>query len=49
VPLTVDGADTFVPPNYLKGFAPTDRKEIYDGLTVSTYLRKENFPAWITD
>jgi dihydrofolate reductase len=39
VPLTVAGADTFVPSNYLDGFAPTQIKEIGDGLTVKMYSR----------
>jgi dihydrofolate reductase len=39
VPLTVAGADTFVPPNYLDGFAQTQTKEIGEGLEVSIYNR----------
>jgi dihydrofolate reductase len=39
VPLTVAGADAFVPPNYLDGFVRTQTKEIGDGLEVSTYSR----------
>jgi len=39
VPLTVDGADTFVPKNYLVGFVLTDEEDIGDGLTVHKYVR----------
>ena len=39
VPLTVAGADAFVPPNYLDGFTRTQTKEIGEGLKVSTYSR----------
>jgi dihydrofolate reductase len=39
VPLTVAGADAFVPPNYLDGFMRTQMKEIGDGLTISIYGR----------
>jgi len=39
VPLTVDGADTFVPKNYLVGFVLTDEEDIGDGLTVQKYVR----------
>jgi dihydrofolate reductase len=42
VPLTVDGADTFVPRNYLDGFVKAGSEEIGDGLTVTTYLRKKH-------
>ena len=41
VPLTVEGADTFVPENYLEGFTLTESKEIGKDLTVSCYQRRE--------
>ena len=41
VPLTVEGADTFVPENYLEGFTRMESKEIEKGLTVSCYQRRE--------
>lgn len=39
VPLEVEGADTFVPDNYLEGFIHSGSKEIDEGLTVSFYTR----------
>jgi dihydrofolate reductase len=39
VPLTVTGADTFVPENYLEGFERTESKRIDDELSVSIYDR----------
>nr|AIA10744.1 dihydrofolate reductase [uncultured bacterium] len=39
VPLTVEDADTFVPPNYLEGFKQIGSKDLGDGLTVSFYER----------
>lgn len=41
VPLTVEGADTFVPENYLEGFKRSELKMIDEGLAVSTYVRVE--------
>lgn len=41
VPLTVEGADTFVPENYLDGFTPAAPKKIDQDLTVSVYVRKQ--------
>ena len=41
VPLTIAGADTFAPANYLEGFELTDRKSIDQDLTVSYYLREK--------
>jgi len=41
VPLTVEGADTFVPENYLEGFTRLESKEIEKDLTVSCYQRGE--------
>jgi dihydrofolate reductase len=39
VPLTVKGADAFVPENYLEGFKEAKSKEIGDDLTVRYYER----------
>lgn len=39
VPLTVEGADVFVPENYLEGFTKSDSKEIDENLVVSYYIR----------
>ncbi len=39
VPLTVEGADTFVPDNYLEGFRRVDSKSLEEGLKVSFYER----------
>jgi dihydrofolate reductase len=39
VPITVKGADTFMPKGYLDGFEATDSKPIGDGLTVKIYER----------
>jgi dihydrofolate reductase len=41
VPLTVEGADVFVPENYLEGFRLTESKRIAGDLTVSLYDRSE--------
>ena len=41
VPLAVEGADTFVPENYLESFTRTESKELEKGLTVSCYQRRE--------
>jgi dihydrofolate reductase len=37
VPLTVTGADAFMPEGYLNGFKVIDSKPLDDGLTVKTY------------
>ncbi len=42
VPLTIEGADAFVPENYLKGFVLTESKMIDDDLKVSFYTRKQS-------
>jgi dihydrofolate reductase len=42
VPLTVSGADTFVPPNYLDGFVLTETKIIGEDLNVSFYSRTQS-------
>ena len=39
VPLEVEGADTFVPENYLDGFKQTGTKTLGDELNVVTYER----------
>ena len=39
VPLTIKGADTFMPDAYLDGFEATDSKPIGEGLTVRFYER----------
>jgi len=39
VPLTVEGADVFVPENYLEGFSKTESKKIDEDLVVSYYIR----------
>ena len=39
VPLTVAGADAFVPENYLEGFELNQSKRIDEGLSVSSYTR----------
>jgi hypothetical protein len=39
VPLTVKGADAFMPEGYLEGFEERDLKQIGDGLTVKFYER----------
>ncbi|MEP6741010.1 MAG: dihydrofolate reductase [bacterium] len=40
VPLEVEGADTFVPENYLDGFVPSDSQQLDEDLTVTSYVRK---------
>ena len=39
VPLSVEGADTFMPPDFLEGFQPTDTHDLGDGLKVTVYER----------
>ena len=39
VPLAVEGADTFVPENYLKGFERVETKQLDQELVVSVYER----------
>ena len=41
VPLTVEGADAFVPENYLEGFKLTDSRRLEDDLNVSFYERNQ--------
>ena len=40
VPLTVSGADAFMPKDYLKGFKVVESKPLEDGLVVKFYQRK---------
>jgi dihydrofolate reductase len=40
VPLTVSGADTFMPKDYLDEFKETDSKDLGEGLVVKFYERK---------
>jgi dihydrofolate reductase len=39
IPLSVEGADTFMPENYLEGFEFKESRRLDDDLSVSTYLR----------
>ena len=39
VPLTVEDADAFVPPNYLEGFQPVGSRELEENLIVHFYDR----------
>jgi dihydrofolate reductase len=39
VPLTIEGADTFVPENYLEGFTKSESKQLDEDLTISFYNR----------
>jgi len=39
VPLTVSGADAFMPENYLDGFKVVDKKNLGDDLIVKSYIR----------
>ncbi|HEY3039816.1 MAG TPA: dihydrofolate reductase [Pyrinomonadaceae bacterium] len=41
VPLTIEGADAFVPENYLAGFTLTDSNKIDEDLKVSFYGRNQ--------
>ena len=45
VPLAVEGADTFMPPDFLRGFRPADARDLGDGLKVTTYERTSEEPA----
>jgi|SRR5215813_2306883 len=40
VPVTVEGADAFIPSNYLEGFHQIGMKELGEGLVVRYYERK---------
>lgn len=39
VPLTVEGADTFMPPDLLEDFIPQDTRDLGDGLKVISFER----------
>ena len=43
VPLTVEGADTFVPEDYLEGFMPTEERDLGEHLRVVFYDRGAGF------
>jgi dihydrofolate reductase len=40
IPMTVDDADTFMPPDFLAGFDLESKRDIGDGLLVSSYTRR---------
>lgn len=42
VPLTVEGADTFMPKNFLEGFEAYDVRQLDEGLKVTFYQRAES-------
>ncbi len=42
IPETIDGADTFMPENFLGGFTVTDTKDLSDGLQVKTLVRNRS-------
>ncbi len=39
IPLTIDGADAFVPENYLEGFKLSESRRLDENLTASFYTR----------
>jgi dihydrofolate reductase len=39
IPLTIEGADTFMPEDYLKGFKPGDSRQLEENLMVRFYER----------
>jgi dihydrofolate reductase len=41
VPLTVEGADTFMPENFLEGFKPYETRQLDEDLQVTFYQRAE--------
>ncbi len=41
VPLMIEGADTFVPQNYLDGFIALDSQQLDEDLTVTSYIRRK--------
>ena len=45
VPLEVEGADTFMPPDFLEGFEPQDARDLGDGLKVTSYERASEQPV----
>ncbi len=44
IPLAVEDADTFMPPDYLQGFAPAETRLIADDLKVTFYERITGTP-----
>jgi len=42
VPLTVEGADTFMPPDFLRGFRARDSRELGEDLQVTVYERVDS-------
>jgi dihydrofolate reductase len=40
VPLAVEGADTFMPPDFLQGFTPRESRALADDLKVTFYARQ---------
>lgn len=45
VPLTVEGADTFMPKGYLEGFTPVDSLSLEENLRVTFYERASGRPT----
>jgi dihydrofolate reductase len=45
VPLAVEGADTFMPPDFLEGYRPADTHDLGDGLKVTFYERSSAQPV----
>ncbi len=45
VPLTVEGADTFMPANFLNGFEMYELRQLDEGLRVKFYERKRSGPT----
>jgi len=42
IPLTVEGADTFMPPDFLRGFRPAGSHQLADDLKVTVYERVDS-------
>lgn len=42
IPLTIEDADTFMPPDFLEGFEQDDSRRLADELTVGFYRRSSN-------
>jgi dihydrofolate reductase len=45
VPLTVEGADTFMPPDFLDGFEPRETRPLEDDLRVTFYAHAQPSPG----
>ena len=45
VPLSVEGADTFMPPDFLAGFEPHESRTLEDDLRVTFYARARQTPG----